>query len=118
MSLPSGTAWCLHHTVGQASRILVLSLVIGAATQASAGPPSEQAKPRRTTCFLNEIHVSGTICYLSLGPLTASANHAATFLTLCERHHTAREWMKRRAGSTERPSMSDVGSTAEEPMVY
>src|SRR6516165_7874285 len=26
--------------------------------------------------------------------------------------------MKRRAGSTERPRMSDVGSTAEEPMVY
>jgi hypothetical protein len=56
MSLPSGTAWCLHHTVGQASRILVLSLVLGAATQANAGPPSEQAKPRRATCFLNEIH--------------------------------------------------------------
>jgi hypothetical protein len=30
----------------------------------------------------------------------------------------AMEWMKRRAGSTERPRMSDVGSTAEEPMVY
>ena len=55
MSLPSGTNWCLHRTVGQASRILVLSLVLGAATQASAGPPSEQAKPRRATCFLNEI---------------------------------------------------------------
>ena len=56
MSLPSGTDWCLHRTVGQASRTLVLSLALGAATQASAGPPSEQAKPRRATCFLNEIH--------------------------------------------------------------
>jgi hypothetical protein len=33
-----------------------LSLVLGAATQASAGPPSEQAKPGRATCFSNEIH--------------------------------------------------------------
>jgi hypothetical protein len=56
MSLPSGTDWCFDSTVGQAARIFVLSLALGVATQASAGPSSEQAKPGRATCFFNEIH--------------------------------------------------------------
>jgi len=54
--LPSGTDRSLHSTVGQAARILVLSLALGLATQASVGPPSKQAKFGRATCFLNEIH--------------------------------------------------------------
>jgi len=56
MSLPSGTDRGLDSTVGRAARIFVLSLALGAATQASAGPPSERAKLGRATCFLNEIH--------------------------------------------------------------
>jgi len=56
MSPPSGTDRCFDSAVGQAARIFVLSLALGAATQASAGPPSEQAQLARATCFLNEIH--------------------------------------------------------------
>jgi hypothetical protein len=56
MSLPSGTDRGLDRAVGQAARIFVLSLALGAATQASAGPPSEEVKLGRATCFLNEIH--------------------------------------------------------------
>ena len=56
MSLLSRTDRGRDSTIGQAARIFVLSLTLGVATQASAGPPSEQAKPRRATCFLNEIH--------------------------------------------------------------
>src|SRR6516165_10970027 len=56
MSLLSRTDRGRDSTIGQAARIFVLSLALGAATQASAGPPSEQAKLGRATCFLNEIH--------------------------------------------------------------
>jgi hypothetical protein len=54
--LPSGIDRSLHSPVGQAARILVLSLALGLATQASVGPPSKQAKLGHATCFLNEIH--------------------------------------------------------------
>jgi hypothetical protein len=54
--LPSGTDRGLHSTVGQAARIFLLSLALGLATQAGAGPPSKQAKLGHATCFLNEIH--------------------------------------------------------------
>jgi hypothetical protein len=54
--LPSGTDRGLDGAVGQAARIFVLSLALGLATQGSVGPPSEQAKLGRATCFLNEIH--------------------------------------------------------------
>ena len=56
ISLPSGTDRGLDSAVGYAACIFVLTLALGAATQASAGPPSEHAEPRRATCFLNEIH--------------------------------------------------------------
>jgi hypothetical protein len=42
--------------MGQLARIFVLSLALGVATQAGAGPPSEQPQLARATCFLNEIH--------------------------------------------------------------
>src|SRR5215472_16416315 len=54
--LPSGTHRGLDSTLGQAARIFVLSLALALASQASVGPPSEQAKLGRATCFLNEIH--------------------------------------------------------------
>ena len=54
--LPSGTHHGLDSTLGQAARIFVLSLALALASQASVGPPSEQAKLGRATCFLNEIH--------------------------------------------------------------
>ena len=56
MSLLSRTDRGLDSTVGHAARIFVLSLALGATTQASAGPPSEQPQLARATCFLNEIH--------------------------------------------------------------
>ena len=54
--LPSRTHRGLDSTLGQAARIFVLSLALGLASQASVGPPSEQVKLGRATCFLNEIH--------------------------------------------------------------
>jgi len=56
MSLLSRTDRGRDSTIGQAARIFVLSLALGATTQASAGPPSEPAQLARATCFFNEIH--------------------------------------------------------------
>src|SRR5580700_4392176 len=55
--LLSGKDHGLARTARQATRVFVLLLALGAATQSSLGtPPLEQTRFDRVTCFLDEIH--------------------------------------------------------------
>jgi hypothetical protein len=91
--LPSGTDRNLKRIVRQAARIFVLSLALGAAIQASVGPPSGQAKLGRDTCFLNEIHhpqagkiAEATVFIAAVGPDGTLASEGTGFVVSDSAH--------------------------------